>query len=103
MTIIFEPAESRETSPHRIKYKARRGTLAIDNRKTVHPMWTHVKATRTIQNRQPSTARMLFNAVIQEADFVIKEPLKQKVRIDLPPMDDAFRSFSNSCHVTRGS
>jgi hypothetical protein len=103
VTILFEPAESRQPYPKRIKYKARRGSLTIDNRKTVHVMWTHVKDTRTIQNRQPETARMLFNAVIQATDFEVKEPLKKKVRIEFPPVDDGFRAFSKSCHVTGGS
>lgn len=102
-TIIFEPMASREPHDGRIKYKPRRSSLAIEGRKVEHVMWTHVRETRTIQNRQIKTARMLFNAVIQNADFVVKEPLRTKVTIDLPPVDDAFKYFAKECHITNGS
>ena len=102
-TIIFEPMKTREPNDGSIKYKARRGSLSIDGRKTEHAMWTHVRETRTIQNRQMKTARMLFNAVIQDAGFVVKEPLREKIRIDMPPMDETFKFFANECHVTNGS
>ncbi|NQY12497.1 MAG: hypothetical protein HRT81_01375 [Henriciella sp.] len=102
-TIIFEPMVSRTSHGGSIRYKARRSSLAIEGRKVEHVMWTHVRETRTIQNRQMKTARMLFNAVIKNADFVVKEPLGDKIAIDLPPVDDAFTYFAKSCHVTNGS
>lgn len=102
-TIIFEPMATREPHDGSIKYKARRASLSIDGRKTEHAMWTHVKETRTIQNRQMKTARMLFNAVIQDVGFVVKEPLGEKVRIELPPIDEAFQLFAQECNVTNGS
>lgn len=102
-TIIFEPMATREPHDGRIKYKPRRSSLDIEGRKVEHVMWTHVRETRTIQNRQIKTARMLFNAVIQNSDFVVKEPLRTKVAIDLPPVDEAFEHFAKTCHITNGS
>lgn len=32
--------------------------------------------------------------------FVAKEPLGEKIEIDLPPVDDAVTYFAQSCHVT---
>ena len=100
-TIIFEPKVSRKEQTGTLKYAPRRSALAIDGRKKVSVWWTHVRKARTIQNRQKKAARMLFNAVIQNADFEVKEPFEDYVRIDLPPVDDEFRKFKQLCHITR--
>lgn len=104
VTISFLPRDQGELTPGaQTAYKVRRSKLTIDGRKSESATWSHFPEIRTIQNRQGTTARQLFNAVIQNADFSVKEPRKGTVRIALPPMDDAFKNFAKSCHVTNGS
>ena len=102
-TIIFEPEASRKSEPQNLKLMVRRSRLAIEGRKSVSVYWNHIRKTRTIQNRQSKAARMLFNAVVNNANFEIKEPLRDMVMIDLPPVDDEFRMFRKLCHITNGS
>ncbi|MEM6556920.1 MAG: hypothetical protein AAF642_13655 [Pseudomonadota bacterium] len=104
VTISFLPRDQGElTGGERTSYKIRRSKLAIDGRESESVNWVHFPELRTVQNRQASTARKLFNAVITESDFTVKEPRKDTVRINLPPVDEAFKTFSRSCHVTNGS
>lgn len=102
-TIIFEPMSTREEQSGALKLKVRRASLEIENREKEMAMWTHIRETRTIQNRGGKAARMLFNAVYQNANFVIKEPLGDKASIDLPAVDEAFELFTKMCHITNGS
>jgi len=102
-TIIFEPQISRKPDPQTLKLKVRRSRLAIEGRESVSVYWNHIRKTRTIQNRQSKAARMLFNAVVKNASFEVKEPFRDIVKIDLPPVDDEFRLFRKLCHITNGS
>lgn len=102
-TITFLPAsQSDPLKSQHVKLRQRTTMLKIEGRDRESVPWTVVKETRTIQTRYSRHAAMIYNAIVQQLPFTITEPYKGKTTITPPPMDDDFKQFAKSCHVTSG-
>ena len=77
--------------------------LKIEGRDREYVPWTWVRETRTVQTRRGKHAAMIYNAVLQNRDITIKEPMRQDTTITPPPVNEDFRWFAKNCPVTSGS
>lgn len=102
-TITFEPAsQSDPMKSQHVKLRQKTTMLKIEGRDRESVPWTVVKETRTVQTRYSKHAAMIYNAIVQQLPFTISEPYKGKTTITPPPMDDDFKLFAKTCHVTSG-
>lgn len=103
-TVTFRPLSLADPSQNaRVKLRQKTTNLTIDRRETERVPWTVVKETRTVQTRSSKHAAMIYNAVVQQLPFTIKEPYKKDITIVPPPVDQSFVFFVENCPVTSGS
>jgi hypothetical protein len=103
-TITFLPLSQAEDRPNsRFKLRQKISTLTIEGREPERVPWTVIKETRTVQTRSGKHAAMIYNAVVQQTPFVVKEPYKKDITITPPPIDPHFVFFVESCEVTSGA
>jgi hypothetical protein len=103
-TLTFLPLSQADPAPNsRFKLRQKTTNLKIEGRETERVPWTVIKETRTVQTRSGKHAAMIYNAVVQQRPFVVKEPYKKEITITPPPVDPHFVFFVESCEVTSGS
>ena len=103
-TLTFLPlSQADPTKNSRVKLRQKTSNLTVEGRDTERVPWTVVKETRTVQTRSSKHAAMIYNAVVQQLSFTIKEPYKKDITIVPPPVDQSFVMFVENCPVTSGS
>ena len=103
-TLTFLPLSQVDpTKNERIKLRQKTTNLTIEGRATERVPWTWVKETRTVQTRSGKHAAMIYNAVVKQLPFTVKEPNKKNVTITPAPVDESFVFFVENCKVTSGS
>ena len=103
-TLTFLPlSQADPNKSSRVKLRQKTTNLTIEGREAERVPWTVVKETRTVQTRSSKHAAMIYNAVVQQLPFTIKEPYKKDITIVPPPVDQSFVLFVENCPVTSGS
>ena len=76
------------------------GVLTIDGKKKSERFRYHPDSTRIVPFDR-SVPRRVFNAVVNDADITLK--FRSTVHdLNVPPVDNAFKSFAKVCPVTNG-
>ena len=103
-TLTFLPLSQVDPAKNeRIKLRQKTTSLTIEGRAPERVPWTWVKDTRTVQTRSGKHAAMIYNAVVKQLPFKVKEPNKKIVTITPAPVDESFVFFVKNCKVTSGA
>ncbi|MEL7547907.1 MAG: hypothetical protein AAGJ84_14740, partial [Pseudomonadota bacterium] len=76
--------------------------LLIDDDRSSGIQSVHLPTLKVVEPIAMTPARKVFNSVVRQVPVELSMPGKGKFTYTLPPIDDAFRRFANSCAVTGG-
>ena len=99
--VAMEPSNFTESIPE-MSRRAKRRTImvTVNDEETVRDRWAYSPVAKTSVPLRESMSRKLYNASVQGHSITLDMAARQPVTVTPPAVDDSFKKFASSCHVT---